>query len=340
VVRIAELLTPEPAPVWTLVRQCGVEDVVTLLSGAEQEQRWLRGAGDPPPAPIDPANPPWGLAALSQLQDRYLDHGLRLAAIEDTAPMDDVRLGGPRRDEQISHVIEQINAMGQLGIEVLCYNWMAITSWARTVVDVPLRGGALSTGYRHADAEALGALLPEGAISEEQLWANLKYFLDAVIPVAETAGVRLGCHPDDPPRPTVRGVPRIVRSVEALHRIVDLHPSRANGITLCQGNVSLMTNELPAVIRELGRRDCVVFVHFRDVRGDVDEFIETFHDEGQNDLAECMRAWVEVGFHGPMRPDHVPTLYGESNDRPGYATLGRLFAIGYLRGLLDAARSR
>jgi len=102
----------------------------------------------------------------------------------------------------------------------------------------------------------------------------------------------------------------------------------------------LMTNELPTVIRELGRRDCVVFVHFRDIRGDVDEFIETFHDEGQNDLAECMRAWVEVGFHGPMRPDHVPTLYGESNDRPGYATLGRLFAIGYLRGLLDAARSR
>jgi mannonate dehydratase len=343
VIRLAELLQPQPSSLWRLVRQCGVTDVVTLLSGAEQEARWLLAG----PRPLRwtrprPGEEPWGEAALRDLRRRYAEHGLTLVAVEDTAPMDEIRLGGPRRDEQIDDVLTQIRAMGRLGIGVLCYNWMAVTSWARTAVAVPWRGGALTTGYRHSDAEALGPLAADGEVTEDVLWASLEYFLRAVVPVAEEEGVTLGLHPDDPPLPRMRGLPRIMRSPAAYRRLLDLVPSPANAVTFCQGNWSLMRDaaapvDLPTLIREFGGRRAIAFVHFRDVAGDVEDFVETFHDEGRTDLVECMTAYAETGFAGPLRPDHVPTLDGEDNGRPGYATLGRLFALGYIRGVQHAA---
>jgi len=95
-----------------------------------------------------------------------------------------------------------------------------------------------------------------------------------------------------------------------------------------------METDVPALIREFAGR--IPFVHFRNVRGHAADFVETFHDDGKLDMAECMRAYAEIGFDGPLRPDHVPTMAGESNERPGYETLGRLFALGYIRGLMDA----
>jgi mannonate dehydratase len=160
------------------------------------------------------------------------------------------------------------------------------------------------------------------------------------MPAAEDAGVRLGLHPDDPPRAAVRGVPRIMRSPEAYRRLLSLNPSTSNGITFCQGNFALMGADLPTLIREFGGLDRIVFVHFRDVLGTPDDFHETFHDIGQTDLVACMRAYAELGYSGPIRPDHVPTMYGETNDRPGYGTLGRLFAMGYIRGLAQAEYGR
>ncbi|MGI8882043.1 MAG: mannonate dehydratase [Jatrophihabitans sp.] len=337
---LTELLTCRPDPLWTLVKQCGVDDVVAILDGAEQEQRWLR-AGDTTLPPFwageDSA---WSESAIGVIQQRFADHGLRIAAVEDTAPMDAIRLGTAGRDEQIGDIITQIHAMGRLGIPVLCYNWMAVTSWARTNLDVRLRGGALSTGFSARAAAAQPPLVEPGAITEDQLWAALAYFLDAVVPVAEESGVRLALHPDDPPLLQVRGVPRIINSVDAYRRVLALRPSWSNAVTLCQGNFALMTDDLPATINDLGATDSIAFVHFRDIRGTADDFIETFHDEGQTDLAACMRAYARIGFDGPLRPDHVPTLHGESNDRPGYASLGRLFALGYIRGLHESAYGR
>jgi mannonate dehydratase len=339
-VKLSELLHSRPEPLWHLVKQCGVDDVVAILDGAEQETRWLRAGESPPPSSTATGEPPWSEPAIAALQQRYAGYGLTIAAIEDTAPMDAIRLGLPGRDEQLEQIIVQVRAMGRLGIPVLCYNWMAISSWARTDVEVPLRGGARSSGYSRDVAEALPPLASPGSITIEQLWDALAYFLDAVVPEAERAGVRLSLHPDDPPLPVTRQVPRIISSVDAYRRVLDLHPSPSNALTLCQGNFALMTDDLPAVIREFGARRAIAFVHFRDVRGTVENFIETFHDEGQNDLAACMRAYAEVGFDGPLRPDHVPTLYGESNERPGYATMGRLFAIGYIRALQQVAYGR
>jgi mannonate dehydratase len=257
-----------------------------------------------------------------------------LSAIEDTAPMDNVRLGRPGRDAEIERIITQIRAMGELEIPVLCYNWMALSSWARTDIAIPARGGALVTGFNLQESEQLGKLIEPGELTAEQLWEALAYFLDAVLPEAKAAGVRLALHPDDPPISMVRNIPRIMSSLDAYRRLLELSDSRSNAITFCQGNFALMTDDLPSAVREFG--DAIAFVHFRDVRGNAQGFHETFHDNGQTDMVACMRAYQEIGFSGPMRSDHVPTMYGEANDRPGYGVLGRLFALGYIRGLLHA----
>lgn len=337
--RLCELLRSVPEPqLWNLVRQCGVEDAVVLLDGAEQETRWLRVV---PPGPATAAGlVPWSEEAIAAQQRDCAAYGLSIAVIEDTPPLERIRRGLPGRDEDIEQVLVQLRAMANLGIPVLCYNWMAVSSWARTDMAVPTRGGALTTGYSHAVAESLPPLAGPDEIIAEQLWDTLAYFLHAVVPEAERLGVRLALHPDDPPIPMARSVPRIISSVDAYRRVLDLHPSRSNAITLCQGNFTLMTDDLPAVITEFCARDAVAFVHFRDVRGDVEDFVETFHDDGKTDLLACMRAYAAAGYDGPMRPDHVPTLYGESNDRPGYATLGRLFALGYIRALEQVAYVR
>jgi len=208
-------------------------------------------------------------------------------------------------------------------------------NWLRTNTNTPSRGGSIVTSF---DAALLLDAPPTdlSPISEEALWENLEYFLRRVVPVAERANVKLAMHPDDPPLSPIRGVGRIMRSVENYQRLLDLVPSPVNGITLCQGNFTLMTNDLPAAIRQFGRQNKVFFVHFRDVRGTPEKFEETWHDAGQTDLLECMSAYREVGFEGVPRPDHVPTVEGDSNERPGYSAFGRLYAIGYIRGLRHA----
>jgi mannonate dehydratase len=343
VIEIAELLDPtEPAPPWPLLKQIGVDHVVSLLEGGEQKMRFLRGVSQVEgPGVINSdsggSQPSWSRSALARLKRRYEEAGFALSVIEDNPPMDKIRLGLPGRDEQIEWFCDQLRAMGEVGIPVLCYNWVAVYDWARTAVDVPARGGALVTGYNHAVMEESEPAPEAGLATEERLWENLESFLRRVVPVAEEAGVRLALHPDDPPITPVFGIARIMRSVEAFQRVIDLVPSECNGITLCQGNFTLMTHDLPAAIRHFGRQGKLFFVHFRDVRGVPADFVETFHDDGQTDMLACMRAYAEIGFDGVLRPDHVPTLYGEPNDKPGYETLGRLFAVGYVKGLREAA---
>lgn len=317
-IQIAEVLPSRPGPLWKLVRQAGVNHVVAGLpygeSGSEK---------------------PWDYMPLMRMKQRFVDAGFEVAVIESSPPMDRIRLGLPGRDEEIDWFRTMLGNMGALGIPVVCYNFMAVLGWLRTSVAAPGRGGALVTGYDH---EVMRNAPPTeaGEVSEERLWENLEYFLRQVVPVAEEAGVKLALHPDDPPLSPIRGIGRIMRSVEAFQRAIDLVPSPVNGITMCQGNFTLMTDDLPSVIRHFGQQGKIHFVHFRDVRGTPERFVETFHDEGQTDMLACMRAYREIGFEGVLRPDHVPTLEGDSNDSPGYSTIGRLYAIGYIRGLREA----
>ncbi len=318
-IQIAEYLPATPAPIWSLMRQIDVTHaVVPLPFGAAGSER------------------PWDFTPLLRMTTGFRDAGSTVAVIESSPPMDHIRLGTAERDTEIADFCTMIENMGALGIPVVCYNFMARLGWTRTSFAVPARGGALVSGYDHTLMRH-APLTDAGEVSEEQLWENLHYFLRRVLPVAERAGVKLAMHPDDPPLSPLRGIGRIMRSIDNFQRLIDLVPSSSNGITLCQGNFALMTDDLPRAIRQFGHQQKIFFVHMRDVRGTAEQFVETFHDDGPTDLLACFRAYREVGFDGVLRPDHVPTMAGEQNDAPGYETLGRLFAVGYLKGLRTAA---
>jgi len=275
---------------------------------------------------------------LARLKKTFGDLGIDLRVIE-PLPNDlhePIKQGLPDRDAAIEKLIKLICTMGKLEIPILCYNFMAAFGWTRTSTVVPGRGGALVSEYDHrlmADAPDL----LEQRIDEETLWANYRYFLEAVLPTAEEAGVTLALHPDDPPLSPIQGVARIFRSPEAFERALAMADSPSHKLTFCQGNFRLMGCDIPSTIRRF--KDAIAFVHFRDTRGTPEHFVECFHDDGPTDMAAAMRAYAEIGFDGPIRSDHVPTLHGESNRRPGYETLGRLFAVGYMKGLRDAVAS-
>ncbi len=322
-IQIAEFLPPDPSDgvLWPIVKQAGIGHAVGGLPATET---------------LADGEAPWDFMPLLRMKQLYESHGFELAVIEARPPLNNAKRGLPGGEAEIDTVCTLIENMGRLGIPVWCYEWMADFNWVRTNTAVPSRGGSLVSGFDAALlADAPGT--EWGALSEETLWGTLEHFLERVVPVAERAGVQLAMHPDDPPLSPLRGVGRIMSSVANYDRLLDLVPSPVNGITVCQGNFRLMTDDLPQTIRHFGGRGKVFFVHMRDVRGTVESFEETWHDDGPTDLFACLEAYRDLGFDGVLRPDHVPTVAGDSNLRPGYSPYGRLFALGYLKGLREAA---
>jgi mannonate dehydratase len=319
--QLALVLPPEEDRRWDMAKQVGVTDAVVHTLEI--------GNGQPVSHEYDP---------LLRMRNAFRDAGLSLSVIEGCVPVTDTtRLGLEGRDEEIERFKTFLRNCGALGIPVVSYDWMAGLRWARTSATVRARGQSLVTEY---DDEEMRRGPPPAAArnaTRTDLWANLAYFLEEVVPVAEEAGVKLGLHPDDPPRPELRGMPRIITSPDAFDRVLDIYDSEYNGLTFCQGNVAAMGVDVPATIRRFGDR--INYVHFRDVDGDADAFVETWHDAGPTDMASAMAAYDDVGYDGPARPDHVPTMVGEDNSNPGYHFQARLFAIGYMRGLRDRADS-
>jgi mannonate dehydratase len=274
--------------------------------------------------------------ALAKVKADFNAAGMTFDGVEShPVPAEKIKLGLPGRDEEIENYREAIRVLARLGVSMVCYNWMAGLGWYRTRSDVPARGGALVSEFNQQDAEKLG-LTEWGVVSEQTIWRNLEYFLNAVMPVADEVGMKMALHPDDPPLSPLRGIGRILTSADAFRRVFALYPSPLNGIAFCQATFRLMGEDIAALAEEWCKQKKVFFVHLRDVEGSREKFRETFHDNGPVDLAQMLRIYHENGFAGPMRPDHAPTLDGESNDKPGYAMGGKLFAVGYMKGAMDA----
>ncbi|MFV0414677.1 MAG: mannonate dehydratase [Oscillospiraceae bacterium] len=264
----------------------------------------------------------------------YEQHGIKPLLIE---PMpnrvhEHIKRGDEKRDESIEQVISFLPIMASLGITTICMNFMAYTGWFRSRSAIPWRGGALVTGFEKSDVPDTTPLL----ITKDELWKNLTYFLKAVVPYAEKYGVRLALHPDDPPVERLGNVERILTSRENVDKALSLVPSDAVGVTLCQGCYAAMGEDVYDTIRHFCSENKTFFVHFRDVKGSKNSFCETFHDDGPTNMAKALTIYREYGYHGPVRVDHVPTMAGEDNNLPGYANVGRLYAVGYLKGMLDA----
>ena len=309
--KIAIVLEPLSDANLRLAKQIGVDEVVGRYPGSELDD-------------------------LRPLKEHVKTSGLRLGVIEGYVPMDKIVLDEPGRDDQVELIEQLICNMGELDIPVLCYNFMSTGDMTRTNFGVEERGGALVNSF---DAALLENDPPDkdAPVTEDQLWERLKRFLEEILPAAEAAGVKLAMHPDDPPIPEMHGIARIMGSIENYERLVGLVPSESNGICFCQGCFSEMGEDVPAAIRKLGAH--IHYAHFRDVKGCATGFQETFHDCGQTDMAEAIRAYHEIGFDGPIRPDHVPRLEGETGAATGYTIKGRLFAVGYMRGLMHAVET-
>lgn len=317
-VQPALILPPERNERWDLARQMGVEQAVINTMNIGDGHRYS------------------GYDELLLLTNRFENAGLDLTVIEESFPLTNTTiLAKDGRDAEIQKFCDFLRNAGGVGIDVVCYDWM-VSRWTRTDVTVPSRGGSLTTAYNHKQMQQ-GPDHPEAPVTEEELWESLEYFLEKAVPVAEEADVNLALHPNDPPLSSIRGVERIFTSVEDFERMLDLVPSEQNGITFCQGNFSAMGVDIPDTIERFG--DAIKYIHFRDVTGTAENFDEVWHDQGPTDMDEAIKSYQNISYDGPARPDHVPTMAGEANDKPGYESKGRLFAVGYMNGLIDANKS-
>ncbi len=317
-IKLALMLGPGQHDRFRLAKQVGVNHAIAGVSGALRK------------VPRNQYE-----QTLAAIKAEFEAAGLTIAAVEShPVPAEKIKLGLPGRDEEIENYIAAIHALGKVGIPIICYNFMAGLGWYRTKTDVRERGGALTSEFDNKLAQQQG-LTRWGRVSEEKIWDNIEYFLKAVIPVAEKANVRMALHPDDPPLSPLRGIGRICTSAANYRRILNIVPSPVNGITFCQANFKAMGEDIYSLAADWCRQKKIFFVHFRDIEGQGEYFRETFHDNGPTDMARMLQIYHDNGFDGPMRPDHAPTMEGESNEQPGYAMVGKVFAIGYMKGIMD-----
>jgi mannonate dehydratase len=238
-----------------------------------------------------------------------------------------LRLGRPEREREIEDVCRSIEVLGQEGIPVVEYVFNLAAVFGSEHVPSG-RGGAV---VRRFDYERAKQAPPEPgfAASEEEVWERIGYFLERAVPVAERSDVKLACHPDDPPVSTLRGETRVLGSLEGLERLLEIVPSEANGLNFCQGTVAEMGVDVLEAIRTFGSRDKIHHVHFRNVKGSIPRFDESFIDDGDVDMIAALRTYREVGYSGTIMPDHWPTPVG------GSPLVAHAHALGYMKALME-----
>ncbi|SKA76417.1 D-mannonate dehydratase [Caloramator quimbayensis] len=307
-----------------------------------------------------PVGEVWPLEKIMELKNKIEAKGLNFKVIESVPVHEDIKMGLPTRDRYINNYCETLRNLSKAGIEVVCYNFMPVFDWTRSCLDYKLSDGSTAliydektvqqmdplkgdlelpgwdTSYNKEDLRNL--LIQYQSITEEDLWNNLKYFLERVIKTAEEVGIKMAIHPDDPPW-SIFGLPRIITNKENLERFINLVDSPNNGITLCSGSLGVAPdNNIPELIRYFGKKGRIHFAHVRNIKITGEKcFEESAHrsEYGSLDMYEIMKAYYDIGFDGPVRPDHGRMIWGEQG-RPGYGLYDRALGAVYLNGLYEA----
>lgn len=298
--------------------------------------------------------------------------GFTLDVLESVNVHEEIKAGGPDRDLYIQNYQESIRNLGKAGVKTLCYNLMPIFDWLRTDLTHEMKDGSFALFYdgnkiknmtlddlvEEVRTKAGGIAMPGWdleflekkmkplyerykSISKEQYWNNLKYFLEKVIPVAEECDVKMAIHPDDPPW-DIFGLPRVINNRENIMRFLNMVDSKHNGLTICSGSLGAeKTNDIPALVKEIGSMGKLHFGHIRNVIHTEDQvYSESPHvsECGDLDLYEITKAYYELdkmGYNLPVRPDHGRMIWGEQG-MPGYGLYDRALGAVYIVGLYEA----
>ena len=293
-----------------------------------------------------PGNPHhWSLEILERHRAHVESFGLALDMVQlplSSRPLEEqhsqnILLGRePERTRELDSICRLLERLAQAGIPAVKYN-LNIIGIPRTP-DEQGRGGSRNAAFRWALTDQNAPPGIAGVVDEEENWARIEHFLAHVVPVAAASKVRLACHPHDPwTPPGYRSVTRVLGTVAGLKRFVELHENPYHGLNFCQGTVGEMLEdpgrEIYDVIDWFGRRGKLFNVHFRNIKGRRLDFMESFPDEGDMDMARSFAAYRAVGYQYMMMPDHVPTIDGRDPSGTAFA-----FCYGYIRGLMDAGR--
>ncbi|HEV3255908.1 MAG TPA: mannonate dehydratase [Gemmataceae bacterium] len=281
----------------------------------------------------------WTTADVRHARKRCEEAGLVLESM--MIPIDfyrQARLGRPGRDKEIDNVCRTIRAAGAEGVPMLEWRFWPDFFWDARVGyhATPGRGGARLRAFDYDRVKDAPPFADIGVVGNKEMWARFLYFAKPIVAAAEKADVRLTMHPNDPPVPVMRGVARIFHHPDGLRRFLKEVPSKASGITFCQGTIAEMGVNVLEEIRAFGRRGQIFLVHFRFVRGKVPRYTEVFMDEGDLDPLQAMRAYRDVGYGGPIVSDHTPRVEG---DTP-WGHRGRTYSHGYMRALVHAVNAR
>ena len=313
-----------------------------------------------------PVGEEWPMDKILEVKRQAEEYGLNTDVVESVNIHEDIKLGLPSREVYIENYKKTLEKLASVGVKVVCYNFMPVFDWTRSDMFKALPDESTALFYEKAkienidplelisavQKEAKGLTLPGWepekmarikdlfkayeSVSEEDLWANLKYFLEQIIPVAEANDIKMAIHPDDPPW-SIFGLPRIINSEENLARFLSLVDNPYNGLTLCSGSLGPNPcNDIPKIIRRFGDR--IHFAHIRNLKVyENGDFIETSHlsRDGSLDIVEIVKAYHDIGFTGYTRPDHGRHIWDEVC-RPGYGLYDRALGVMHILGIWEA----
>lgn len=308
----------------------------------------------------------WSYEEIMAMKKEVEDAGLKVAGIESVNIHDAIKVGTPDREEYIDNYIETLENLGKADIHMVCYNFMPVFDWTRTELARKRPDGSTVLAYTQEAVDKIkpeemfdsiagdmnGIMMPGWEpermakikelfemykeVDDEKLFENLKYFLERIMPVCDKYDINMAIHPDDPAW-SVFGLPRIIINKQNILRMMHMVDNPHNGVTFCTGSYGTnLQNDLPDMIRSLKGR--IHFAHVRNLKfHSQNDFEESAHlsSDGTFDMYEIMKALYEIGFDGPIRPDHGRMIWGEVA-MPGYGLYDRALGATYLNGLWEA----